>query len=112
MWITAKCLSPASKALKLYFSRLIGICGSVGSGKSSLVSTMLGQTVFKSGHLGLNGTIAYVPQQAWIFHASVRENILFGLPWDEQKYNKGILVDSSCLHYCIFEPDSMSSSVY
>ena len=68
---------------------MIGICGSVGSGKSSLLSTILGQTVIKQGSLGLNGTCAYVSQQAWIFHATVRDNIVYGMDWDEAKYNKG-----------------------
>ena len=72
--------------------RLIGICGSVGSGKSSLLSTILGQTVIKHGRVGLNGSFAYVSQQAWIFHASVRDNITYGMPWNEAKYNKGSIV--------------------
>ena len=69
--------------------RLIGICGGVGSGKTSLVSALLGQLNTKKGHLEINGSLAYVPQQAWIFHGTVRENIVFGSPWDEEKYKKG-----------------------
>lgn len=38
-----------------------------------------------SGSIGINGTIAYVPQQAWIMNATARENILFGLPFDKEK---------------------------
>jgi len=49
----------------------------------------LGQTVIKHGKLGLDGTCAYVSQQAWIFHASVRDNIVYGMNWNEAKYNKG-----------------------
>ena len=75
---------------------LIGICGSVGSGKSSLMSTILGQLQIEEGSLGLDGSIAYVPQQAWIFHDTARENIVFGMPWDEAKYNKGNL-GCSCI---------------
>ena len=67
--------------------RLIGICGSVGSGKTSFISTIIGQLHIEEGSLALDGSIAYVPQQAWIFHDSARENILFGLPYDETKYN-------------------------
>ncbi|XP_076803641.1 ATP-binding cassette sub-family C member 5-like [Clavelina lepadiformis] len=68
--------------------RLIGICGSVGSGKSSFISSILGHLRIQKGSVGINGTLAYVPQQAWIFHASVRDNILFGMPWDKEKYDK------------------------
>ncbi|XP_076803635.1 ATP-binding cassette sub-family C member 5-like isoform X2 [Clavelina lepadiformis] len=68
--------------------RLIGICGSVGSGKSSFISSILGHLRIQKGSVGINGTLAYVPQQAWIFHASVRDNILFGMPWDKEKYEQ------------------------
>ena len=56
--------------------------------------------MIKRGKLGLNGTFAYVPQQAWIFHSSVRENITFGAAWDEEKYNKGKIMyaeNDACL---------------
>jgi len=33
-----------------------------------------------------------VPQQAWIFNATVRDNILFGQPWDETRYNEVVRV--------------------
>ena len=75
--------------LVLWYQRLLGICGSVGSGKSSLISALLGQLRIKRGSLGIGGKLAYVPQQAWIFHDSVRENILFGMSWNERKYNRG-----------------------
>lgn len=34
--------------------------------------------------------VAYVPQSAFIYNASVRENILFGLPYDERRYEEAI----------------------
>ena len=40
--------------------------------------------------LELSGRIAYVAQTAWIQTGSVRDNILFGLPYDEVKYKKAI----------------------
>ena len=68
----------------------MGVCGSVGSGKSSLISIITGQLRIDSGSLALDGSIAYVPQQAWIFHDSARENILFGKDYVETKYNDGM----------------------
>ena len=68
------------------------MCGSAGSGKTSFISTIIGQLNIEEGSLALNGSIAYVPQQAWIFHNSARENILFGLPYNEAKYNEGAKV--------------------
>jgi ABC-type multidrug transport system fused ATPase/permease subunit len=38
-----------------------------------------------SGQLTVTGSIAYVPQQPWIFNASVRENILLGTDFDEAR---------------------------
>lgn len=48
-----------------------------------------------AGSAALGGSVAYVPQQAWIFNATVRENITFGLPFDEARYEAA--VDASSL---------------
>ncbi|XP_048461942.1 ATP-binding cassette sub-family C member 12 [Rhincodon typus] len=73
---------------------LLGVCGNVGSGKSSLISALLGQMVLHNGVVAINGSLAFVSQQAWIFHGSVRENILFGKTYDEERYKKVIEVCS------------------
>lgn len=36
----------------------------------------------------MQGSIAFVSQQAWIQNATVRTNILFGLPYDQEKYDR------------------------
>ncbi|KAL3879125.1 hypothetical protein ACJMK2_031436 [Sinanodonta woodiana] len=77
---------------------LIGICGVVGSGKSSLLSAILGRMDKMRGHLAVNGSVAYVPQQAWIFNASIKENILFGAEFNKQRYEETLSV-------CGLEPD-------
>ncbi len=46
----------------------------------------------------LKGSVAYVPQSAWIQNATVRDNILFGRPYDEQRYNQ-------VLESCALLPD-------
>lgn len=46
----------------------------------------------------LKGTVAYVPQQAWILNTTLRENILFGSDYDAQRYNK-------VLEACALKPD-------
>ncbi|XP_048402989.1 ATP-binding cassette sub-family C member 12 isoform X4 [Stegostoma tigrinum] len=73
---------------------LLGVCGNVGSGKSSLISALLGQMVLHNGVVAINGSLAFVSQQAWIFHGNVRENILFGKTYDEERYKKVIEVCS------------------
>ncbi|XP_054635108.1 multidrug resistance-associated protein 1 isoform X3 [Dunckerocampus dactyliophorus] len=57
---------------------LVAVVGHVGSGKSSLLSAMLGETEKRSGHVSMKGCTAYVPQQAWIQNATVQDNIIFG----------------------------------
>jgi ATP-binding cassette, subfamily C (CFTR/MRP), member 1 len=80
---------------------LLAIVGPTGSGKSSLVNAMLGEMNVLNGQAKLCGSAAYAPQQAWIFNATVRENIVFGNDFDEQLYNTAI--DVSCLRKDIEE---------
>lgn len=63
--------------------------GSVGCGKSSLLSAILGDMhKINEGKINVNGSVAYVPQQAWIQNATIRENILFGRDFDQDLYKK------------------------
>lgn len=57
---------------------LVAVVGHVGSGKSSLLCAMLGETERRSGSVSIKGSVAYVPQQAWIQNATLQDNILFG----------------------------------
>ncbi|KAH9523860.1 Multidrug resistance-associated protein 1 [Bulinus truncatus] len=66
--------------------QLVAIVGQVGSGKSSLISAILGDMEKRRGTIARKGTLAYVPQQAWIQNATVRDNILFGKSFRERKY--------------------------
>ncbi|XP_034256173.1 multidrug resistance-associated protein 5-like [Thrips palmi] len=74
--------------------RLLGICGSVGAGKSSLLAAITGDMIRLQGDLSVHGSVALVSQQAWIFNETLRENILFGLPYDEERYKDVINVCS------------------
>ena len=65
------------------------ITGPVGSGKSTLLSAIAGE-IDVSGTITFPGTLVYVPQTPWIFSGTIRKNILFGLPYDEPKYNRVI----------------------
>ncbi|XP_061670835.1 ATP-binding cassette sub-family C member 12 isoform X2 [Syngnathoides biaculeatus] len=68
--------------------KLLGVCGNVGSGKTSLICSILEQMHLLQGSITADGTFAYVSQQAWIFHGSVQENILMGSPMDKEKYER------------------------
>ncbi|XP_075493641.1 ABC transporter C family member 10-like isoform X2 [Primulina tabacum] len=64
----------------------IAVCGEVGSGKSTLLAAILGEVPITAGTVQVHGTIAYVSQSAWIQTGSIRENILFGSTFDNNKY--------------------------
>lgn len=64
--------------------------GPVGSGKSSLLQGMIGEMRRTAGTVRFKGTVAYCPQSAWIQNATVRDNITFGRPFDEERYWKAI----------------------
>ena len=66
------------------------ITGPVGSGKSTLLSAIAGEISEVSGTITFQGSFVYVSQTAWIFSGTIRENILFGQPHDETKYNRVI----------------------
>ncbi|XP_042171983.1 multidrug resistance-associated protein 1-like [Oncorhynchus tshawytscha] len=67
---------------------LVAVVGHVGSGKSSLLSAMLGETEKRSGHVSVKGSVAYVPQQAWIQNATLKDNIVFGQERKESWYRR------------------------
>ena len=66
------------------------ITGPVGSGKSTLLSTIAGEITDISGTITFQGSLVYVPQTAWIFSGTIRENILFGQTYDQPKYTRVI----------------------
>ncbi|XP_075997924.1 ATP-binding cassette sub-family C member 5 [Genypterus blacodes] len=84
--------------LKVQQGKLFGVCGSVGSGKTSLISAILGQMTVLEGSVAVRGTLAYVAQQAWILNATLRDNILFGQEYQEDRYQ-------SVLSTCCLRPD-------
>ncbi|KAF9326067.1 Multidrug resistance-associated protein 1 [Podila minutissima] len=64
------------------------LMGRVGQGKSSLLGAIIGDMYKHKGRVRVYGQLAYVPQQAWIINASLRENILFGNALDQERYDR------------------------
>ncbi|KZT33501.1 multidrug resistance-associated ABC transporter [Sistotremastrum suecicum HHB10207 ss-3] len=66
----------------------VAIVGRVGSGKSSLLQSLIGEMRRSKGSVVFGGSVAYVPQTAWIMNATLRDNILFGQDDDEDRFNE------------------------
>uniref|UniRef100_A0A452UGV2 Multidrug resistance-associated protein 1 n=1 Tax=Ursus maritimus TaxID=29073 RepID=A0A452UGV2_URSMA len=69
---------------------LVAVVGPVGCGKSSLVSALLGEMEKLEGTVCVKGSVAYVPQQAWIQNCTLQENILFGRALDPKRYQRAL----------------------
>ncbi|RIB18714.1 P-loop containing nucleoside triphosphate hydrolase protein [Gigaspora rosea] len=95
-------LIPKSQLHKINISiprgKLIAIVGPVGSGKSSLLSALIGEMKGIKGEVIFGGNVGYCPQTAWIQNATLRDNITFGLPFNYEKYHR-VIKD------CCLEPD-------
>ncbi|PNT76346.1 hypothetical protein BRADI_1g47277v3 [Brachypodium distachyon] len=77
-------------SLELQKGLLIAIIGEVGSGKSSLLNSIIGEMSVISGSVNSCGSIAYVPQVPWILSGSLRDNILLGKEFDARRYEEVI----------------------
>ncbi|KAF9206079.1 Multidrug resistance-associated protein 1 [Haplosporangium sp. Z 27] len=67
---------------------LTTIVGRVGQGKTSLLEAIIGSMYKRQGSASTYGKVAYAPQQAWIINSTLRDNILFGSEFDQEKYDK------------------------
>ncbi|CAE6437640.1 unnamed protein product [Rhizoctonia solani] len=87
------------------------VSGPTGSGKSSLLAALLGEMDCLKGEVylpkeptrlnektGLPITISYCAQQPWLEHKSIKDNILFGSPYDKERYE-------ATLNCCALLPD-------
>ncbi len=72
---------------------LVALVGPVGSGKSSLVAALLAELEMAAGSVRVpQGRVGYVPQQACIFNASLRQNIIVGSPFERKRYERALAV--------------------
>ncbi|PVU94926.1 hypothetical protein BB561_002172 [Smittium simulii] len=100
---------------------LCGIVGPVGSGKSSLCHAILGEMHLAGGELFVNypessnstvdestyskqfSKVAYSSQSPWIFGGTIRENILFGYPYEKEWFQKVVFACSLIRDFELFE---------
>ncbi|KAJ8487830.1 hypothetical protein ONZ51_g3940 [Trametes cubensis] len=100
------------KDVNVMFSegKLTVITGPTASGKTALLMALLGELTTLEGRIvmsknaskvdeyGLSHTISYAAQSPWLRHQSIKDNILFGYPYDEERYN-------AVIRCCALEPD-------
>ena len=79
-----------SADLSIKRGELVAVVGPVGSGKSTLLSALLGELHKEQGEVTVSGDVAYVPQSAWIPNDSLRNVVLFGREFDQQRYDDTI----------------------
>nr|AXF41555.1 HLA3 protein [Chlorella sp. ArM0029B] len=77
---------------------LVAVVGRVGAGKSSLLHALLGNMDIQEGTCHSGGKISYVPQVAWCQNLSLKENIVFGQAFDNDRYQ-------NVIHACALELD-------
>ncbi|KAM6175201.1 ATP-binding cassette sub-family C member 3 isoform 2-T2 [Erethizon dorsatum] len=88
----AQDLPPTLHSLNIQIQKgaLVAVVGPVGSGKSSLVSALLGEMEKLEGTVSVKGSVAYVPQQAWIQNCTLQENVLFGRAMNPKRYQQAL----------------------
>ncbi|DAZ98872.1 TPA: hypothetical protein N0F65_002597 [Lagenidium giganteum] len=91
--------APALQAISLTAKagQLHAVVGAVGAGKSTLLSGILGDAQCCRGTVAKRGSVAYVSQQPFIQNATLRDNITFGLEFDQARYDEAVRV--SCLKH-------------
>ena len=83
LWNTLK-----SVTLKFTSGDILTTTGEVGGGKSTLLFAILGELPLSEGEISCYNKVDYAPQIPWVFSGTMRENILFGLPFDEQSFKR------------------------
>uniref|UniRef100_A0A8C9T4P4 Cystic fibrosis transmembrane conductance regulator n=1 Tax=Scleropages formosus TaxID=113540 RepID=A0A8C9T4P4_SCLFO len=93
-------VTPVLKNISLYLEKgnMLAVAGSTGSGKSSLLMMILGELVPSEGKIKHSGRVSFSPQTPWIMPGTIRDNITFGLAYDEHRY-------TSVVRACQLEED-------
>ncbi|KAM3609858.1 uncharacterized protein V6R79_021393 [Siganus canaliculatus] len=92
LFFTNLYVTPVLRNISLYLEKgkMLAVAGSTGSGKSSLLMMILGELVPSEGKIRHSGHISFSPQTSWIMPGTIRDNILFGLTYDEFRYTSVI----------------------
>lgn len=83
--------------LQINPGELVVVIGAVGSGKSALLMSLLGDLQVARGDVQVSGSIAFVSQQPWILNATVKDNVVFGQSDDSARYD--FAIDACALRF-------------
>lgn len=90
--------------------KLTVVTGPTASGKTALLMALLGEMTTLEGRIvmsknaslvdefGFSHTISYAAQTPWLRHQSIKDNILFGYPYDDGRYK-------AVIECCALQPD-------
>ena len=73
-------------SFELKRGELVAVVSKLGGGKTSFLKAMLGEMSKQGGRVQQRGSVAYAQQDAFIMNGTLRENITFGLPFEEDRY--------------------------
>ena len=76
--------------IKLMPKDLLVVVGKIGSGKTSLLLSILDETVKKGGNQKVRGGVALVEQEPFIISGSIMDNICFGYEYNEIRFNRAV----------------------
>ncbi|KAG5461158.1 MAG: P-loop containing nucleoside triphosphate hydrolase protein [Olpidium bornovanus] len=80
-------------SLEVKRGQIVAVIGDVGSGKTSLIAALMGQIRQVAGpKADVYGTTSYVPQEPWLLNYTLRDNIVFGSPFDRRRFDEVIRV--------------------
>uniref|UniRef100_A0A8C8BFT2 Cystic fibrosis transmembrane conductance regulator n=1 Tax=Otus sunia TaxID=257818 RepID=A0A8C8BFT2_9STRI len=75
---------------KIEKGQLLAVSGSTGAGKTSLLMLIMGELEPSQGKIKHTGRISFSPQVSWIMPGTIKENIIFGVSYDEYRYKSVI----------------------
>ncbi|XP_047551477.1 cystic fibrosis transmembrane conductance regulator isoform X2 [Lutra lutra] len=77
-------------SFKIERGQLLAVAGSTGAGKTSLLMMIMGELEPSEGKIKHSGRISFCSQFSWIMPGTIKENIIFGVSYDEYRYRSVI----------------------
>eukprot|EP00069_Balaena_mysticetus_P019207 bmy_02467T0 len=77
-------------SFKIERGQLLAVAGSTGAGKTSLLMMIMGELEPSEGKIKHSGRISFCSQFSWILPGTIKDNIIFGVSYDEYRYRSVI----------------------